>query len=85
MNKEATLGARSRQPNRKTSSSGSLQRERNPISMWFKPSMFKRQHKNSKHIRNICAIVDIRAQVKTIPESAVNKMPNAYNHRDLEE
>ena len=47
--------------------------------------MFKRQHKNSKHIRNICAIVDIRAQVKTIPESAVNKMPNAYNHRDLEE
>ena len=45
-------------------------------------SKFQSKHKNPKHIRNIFAIVDTGAQVKTIPESAVSKMPNAHNHRD---
>ena len=45
-------------------------------------SKFQRKHKNPKHIRNISAIVDTGAQVTTMPESAVSKMPNAHNHRD---
>ena len=45
-------------------------------------SKFQRHHKNPKHIRNISAIVDTGAQVTTMPESAVSKMPNAHNHRD---
>jgi hypothetical protein len=36
----------------------------------------------STSIRNISAIVDTGAQVTTIPESAVSKMPNAHNHCD---
>ncbi len=48
-----------------------------------KKSKFQRNHKNpTKHIRNISAIVDTGAQVTTMPESAVSKMPNAHNHRD---
>jgi len=47
-----------------------------------KTSKFQRNHKNPKHIRNISAIVDTGAQVTTMPESAVSKMPNAHNHRD---
>jgi hypothetical protein len=47
-----------------------------------KTSKFQRNHKNPKHIRNISAIVDTGAQVTTMPESAVRKMPNAHNHRD---
>jgi hypothetical protein len=47
-----------------------------------KTSKFQRKHKNPKHIRNISAIVDTGAQVTTMPESAVSKMPNAHNHRD---
>ena len=47
-----------------------------------KLSKFQRNHKNPKHIRNISAIVDTGAQVTTMPESAVSKMPNAHNHRD---
>ena len=43
---------------------------------------FQRKHKNSKHIRNISAIVDTGAQVTIMPESAVSKMPNAHNNRD---
>ncbi len=47
-----------------------------------KTSKFQSKHKNPKHIRNISAIVDTGAQVTTMPESAVSKMPNAHNHRD---
>ena len=47
-----------------------------------KTSKFQRKHKNPKHIRNISAIMDTGAQVTTMPESAVSKMPNAHNHRD---
>ncbi len=47
-----------------------------------KTSKFQRKHKNPKHIRNISAIVDTGAQVTTMPESAVSKMPNAHNHHD---
>jgi hypothetical protein len=47
-----------------------------------KTSKFQRNHTNPKHIRNISAIVDTGAQVTTMPESAVSKMPNAHNHRD---
>jgi hypothetical protein len=47
-----------------------------------KTSKFQRKHKNPKHIRNISAIVDTGAQVTTMPESAISKMPNAHNHRD---
>jgi hypothetical protein len=47
-----------------------------------KTSNFQRKHKNPKHIRNISAIVDTGAQVTSMPESAVSKMPNAHNHRD---
>ena len=47
-----------------------------------KTSKFQRKHKNPKHIRNISAIVDTGAQVTTMPESTVSKMPNAHNHRD---
>ena len=32
--------------------------------------------------RNVNAIVDTGAQVTTMPESAVNRMPAAHNHRD---
>ena len=32
--------------------------------------------------RNVDAIVDTGAQVTTMPESAVSRMPNAHNHRD---
>jgi hypothetical protein len=42
-------------------------------------SKVQRKHKNPKHIRNISAIVDTGAQVPTMPESAVSKMPNAHN------
>ena len=45
-------------------------------------SKFQRKNKNPKHIRNISAIVDTGAQVTTMPESAVSKIPNAHNHRD---
>jgi hypothetical protein len=41
-----------------------------------KLSKFQRKHKNSKHIRNISAIVNTGAQVTTMPESAVSKMPS---------
>jgi hypothetical protein len=46
-------------------------------------SKFQRKHKNPKYIRNISAIVDAGAQVITMPESAVSKMPNAHNHHDV--
>ena len=45
-------------------------------------SKFQRKHKNPKQIRNISAIVDTGAQVTTVPENAVSKMPNPHNHRD---
>jgi hypothetical protein len=32
--------------------------------------------------RNVNAIIDTGAQVTTMPESAVNRMPAAHNHRD---
>ena len=32
--------------------------------------------------RNVNAIIDTGAQVMTMPESAVNRMPTAHNHRD---
>ncbi len=32
--------------------------------------------------RNVNAIIDTGAQVKTMPESAVNQMPAAHNYRD---
>ena len=44
-------------------------------------SKFQRKQKK-KNIRKISAIVDTGAQVTTMPESAVSKMPNAHNHRD---
>ena len=44
-----------------------------------KTSKIQRKHKNPKHIS---AIVVTGAQVTTMPESAVSKMPNAHNHRD---
>jgi hypothetical protein len=40
-----------------------------------KTSKFQRKHKNPNYIRNISAIVDTGAQVTTMPEGAVSKMP----------
>jgi hypothetical protein len=45
----------------------------------------KRQHATQAAIRkqrNVNAIIDTGAQVTTMPESAVNRMPAAHNHRD---
>ena len=45
----------------------------------------KRQHAMQAAIRkqrNVNAIIDTGAQVTTMPESAVNRMPAAHNHRD---
>ena len=45
----------------------------------------KKQHAMQAAIRkqrNVNAIVDTGAQVTTMPESAVNRMPAAHNHRD---
>jgi hypothetical protein len=45
----------------------------------------KRQHAMQAAIRkqrNVNAIIDTGAQVTTMPESAVNLMPAAHNHRD---
>ena len=47
-----------------------------------KTSKFQRKHKNPNHIQNISAIGDTGAQVKTMPESALSKMPYAHNYRD---
>ncbi len=46
----------------------------------------KKQHAMQAAIRkqrNVNAIVDTGAQVTTMPESAVNRMPAAHNHRDV--
>jgi hypothetical protein len=45
----------------------------------------KRQHAMQAAIRkqrNVNAIIDTGAQVTTMPESAVNRMPATHNHRD---
>jgi hypothetical protein len=45
----------------------------------------KRQHAMQAAIRkqrNVNAIIDTGAQVTTMPESVVNRMPAAHNHRD---
>ena len=45
----------------------------------------KKQHAVQAAIRkqrNVNAIIDTGAQVTTMPESAVNRMPAAHNHRD---
>ena len=45
----------------------------------------KKQHAMQAAIRkqrNVNAIIDTGAQVTTMPESAVNRMPAAHNHRD---
>ena len=45
----------------------------------------KKQHAMQSAIRkqrNVNAIIDTGAQVTTIPESAVNRIPVAHNHRD---
>ena len=45
----------------------------------------KRQHAMQAAIRkqrNVNAIIDTGAQVTTMPESAVNRIPAAHNHRD---
>ena len=45
----------------------------------------KKQHTMQAAIwkqRNVNAIIDTEAQVTTMPESAVNRMPAAHNHRD---
>ncbi len=45
----------------------------------------KKQHEMQAAIRkqrNVNAIVDTGAQIATMPESAVNRMPAAHNHRD---
>jgi hypothetical protein len=45
----------------------------------------KKQHTMQAAIRkqrNINAMIDTGAQVTTMPESAVNRMPAAHNHRD---
>ena len=45
----------------------------------------KKQHAMQVAIRkqrNVNAIIDTGAQVTTMPESAVNRMPAAHNHRD---
>ena len=54
----------------------------NTVGSDLKVQASARQQKNPKYIRNISAFLDTGAQVTTMPESAVSKMPNANNHRD---